>query len=68
VLVDDPSAAAIRLRNLGFEIIWDGVDGGKPYDPVNPPTESFKVADPDGIVADVSVNPAQWPGVTLASS
>jgi catechol 2,3-dioxygenase-like lactoylglutathione lyase family enzyme len=68
VLVDDPSAAAIRLRNLGFEIIWDGVDGGKPYDPVNPPTESFKVADPDGIVVDVSANPDQWPGVTLASS
>ena len=63
VQVDDLSKAATRLQDLGFEIIWDGVDGGKPYDPANPPTESFKVADPDGIVVDVSANPKQWPGV-----
>jgi catechol 2,3-dioxygenase-like lactoylglutathione lyase family enzyme len=68
VLVDDLSETAIRLRDLGFEIIWDGVDGGKPYDPANPPTESFKAADPDGIVVDVSANPDQWPGVTVAGS
>ncbi len=66
VMVDDLSAAAIRLRDRGFEIIWDGVDGGKPYDPAHPPTESFKVADPDGIVVDVSANPNQWPGVSIA--
>jgi catechol 2,3-dioxygenase-like lactoylglutathione lyase family enzyme len=65
VQVDDLSRTGIRLRDLGFEIIWDGVDGGKPYDPVSPPTESFKVADPDGIVVDVSANPNQWPGVRL---
>lgn len=63
VLVDDLSATATRLQMLGFEIVWDGVDGGKPYDPAHPPTESFKVADPDGIVVDVSANPEQWPGV-----
>ncbi|MEZ4507004.1 MAG: VOC family protein [Thermomicrobiales bacterium] len=57
VLVDDLATAAERLQGLGFEIIWDVVDGGKPYDPSNPPTESFKVADPDGIVVDVSANP-----------
>ena len=67
VLVDDLSRVAIRLRDLEFEIIWDGVDGGKPYDPANPPTESFKVADPDGIVVDVSANPNQWPGVRLGT-
>ena len=65
VLVDDLSRTATRLQELGFEIIWDGVDGGKPYDPAHPPTESFKVADPDGIVVDVSGNPNQWPGVGL---
>ena len=65
VLVDDLAAAAIRLQEHGFEIIWDGVDGGQPYDPVNPPTESFKVADPDGIVVDVSANREQWPGVSV---
>jgi len=68
VMVDDLSETAVRLRDHGFEIIWDGVDGGKPYDPAQPPTESFKVADPDGIVVDVSANPLQWPGVRLATS
>lgn len=63
VMVDDLFEAANRLQGLGFEILWDGIDGGKPYDPAHPPTESFKVADPDGIVVDVSANPAQWPGV-----
>lgn len=65
VLVEDLSATAIQLRDFGFESIWDGVDGGKPYDPACPPTESFKVEDPDGIVVDVSANPNQWPGVQL---
>ena len=65
VLVDDLSSTATRLRKLGFQIIWDGVDGGNPYDPAHPPTESFKVADPDGIVVDVSASPNQWPGVLL---
>lgn len=68
VLVADLSAAAVRMQELGFEIIWDGVDGGRPYDPNDPPTESFKVADPDGIVVDVSASPNQWPGVSLAPS
>lgn len=67
VQVDDLAAAASQLQELGFEIIWDGVNGGKPYDPATPPTESFKVADPDGIVVDVSANPNQWPGVTAQS-
>ena len=65
VMVDDLSEAAARIQTLGFEIIWDGVDGGQPYDPATPPTESFKVADPDGIVVDVSANRDQWPDVWL---
>jgi catechol 2,3-dioxygenase-like lactoylglutathione lyase family enzyme len=65
VMVDDLSETALRVQALGFEIIWDGVDGGQPYDPATPPTESFKVADPDGIVIDVSANRDQWPGVSL---
>ncbi|MCA9858217.1 MAG: VOC family protein [Thermomicrobiales bacterium] len=65
IRVDDLANAATRLQALGFEIIWDGVDGGQPYDPQSPPSESFKIADPDGIVVDVSANPDQWPGVDL---
>ncbi len=67
VQVPDLPAAAQRFQDLGFEIIWDGVDGGKPYDPASPPSESFKVEDPDGIVVDVSANPEQWPWVTMQS-
>lgn len=65
VMVNNLSETASRMRVLGFDIIWDGVDGGKPYDPAIPPAESFKVADPDGIVVDVSANHNQWPGVAL---
>lgn len=63
VQVPDLAEAARRCLDLGFQIIWDGVDGGKPYDPATPPSESFKVADPDGIVVDVSAREDQWPGV-----
>ncbi|HEX2183948.1 MAG TPA: VOC family protein [Chloroflexota bacterium] len=63
VVVDDLAAAARRCTELGFEIIWDGVDGGRAYDPNDPPSESFKVEDPDGIVVDVTGSRGQWPGV-----
>jgi len=65
VLVDDLAQAARHLEELGFQIIWDGVDGGRPYDPAHPPSESFKVADPDGIVVDVTASRSQWPSVGL---
>jgi catechol 2,3-dioxygenase-like lactoylglutathione lyase family enzyme len=65
VRVDDLAAAAQRCLDLGFEIIWDGVESGQPYDPQRPPTASFKVTDPDGIVVDVTASRTQWPGVQL---
>jgi catechol 2,3-dioxygenase-like lactoylglutathione lyase family enzyme len=65
VVVDDLAAAAQRCTVLGFQIIWDGVDGGHPYDPNDPPSQSFKVEDPDGIVVDVTRSRDQWPGVGL---
>jgi catechol 2,3-dioxygenase-like lactoylglutathione lyase family enzyme len=68
LLVPDLAQTAQRLHENGFTIFWDGVDGGKPYDPAVPPAESFKVADPDGIVVDVSANPAQWPGVVVGAA
>jgi hypothetical protein len=66
IIVGDLSAAAQRLQQLGFTIFWDGVDGGRPYDPAYPPTQSFKVDDPDGIVVDVSAREDQWPGVNVS--
>ncbi len=65
VQVQDLAETASRLTKLGFEIIWDGIDGGQPYDPASPPAESFKVEDPDGIVVDVTASRDQWPGVSL---
>jgi catechol 2,3-dioxygenase-like lactoylglutathione lyase family enzyme len=65
VVVEDLSACARRCTDLGYQIIWDGVDGGHAYDPNDPPSESFKVEDPDGIVVDVTASKAQWPGVGI---
>ncbi|HKG24866.1 MAG TPA: VOC family protein [Thermomicrobiales bacterium] len=65
VKVDDLAAAIQRLETRGHPIVCDGVDEPKPYDPTNPPTESFKVEDPDGIVLDVTARTNQWPGVGL---
>jgi catechol 2,3-dioxygenase-like lactoylglutathione lyase family enzyme len=66
VRVSDLREAAQRLQAAGYNIFWDGVDAGKPYDPSVPPSKSFKVEDPDGIVVDVTASADQWPGVCLA--
>lgn len=65
VRVPNVQEAAKRCRTLGFEIIWDGVESGKPADPNTPSSGSFKAEDPDGIVVDVTASEAQWPGVEL---
>ena len=68
VVVPHLGEAANRLHGLGFHIYWDGVSGGQAigtFDPANPPSESFKVEDPDGITVDVTASSDQWPGVGL---
>lgn len=65
VMVEDLQAAIGRCTSAGVPIVWDGVDRGQPYDPASPPSRSFKVEDPDGIIIDVSASPDQWPGVVL---
>lgn len=65
IMVDDLRAAIDRCIAADVPIIWDGVDQGRPYDSATPPSQSFKVEDPDGIVVDVSATPDQWPGVAL---
>ncbi len=54
-----------RCLDLGLEIICDDIDNCRPFDPANPPTQSFKVEDPDGIVVDVTASADQWLGVSL---
>jgi catechol 2,3-dioxygenase-like lactoylglutathione lyase family enzyme len=68
VRVPNLSEAAQRCESLGFQLIWDGVDVGKPYDASSPPSRSFKVEDPDGIVVDVTASEDQWPGVRLEAA
>jgi catechol 2,3-dioxygenase-like lactoylglutathione lyase family enzyme len=65
VKVADLADTLRRCSELDLEIICDDVDDCRPYDPANPPTESFKVQDPDGIVVDVTARDDQWRGVAL---
>ena len=63
--VPDVTAAARRLREMGFEIYSDGVSGERPIDPDHLLERAFKVKDPDGITVDVSEVDTMWPGTTL---
>jgi len=65
VIVDNLQAALQRFIDLGFDTILDDVGSGTPYDPNSPPSQSFKVHDPDGIVVDVTASQDQWLGVKL---
>ncbi len=69
VRVPNLQEAAKRCEELGFTITWEGLDGSKPYTPNSnePPSQAFKVEDPDGIVVDITEQDNQWPGVALQS-
>jgi catechol 2,3-dioxygenase-like lactoylglutathione lyase family enzyme len=67
VRVPDLAEAVHRCESLGFPIIWDGVAAGHAPIPGQLPSESFKAADPDGIVVDVTASDEQWPGVQFTS-
>ena len=54
--------AAQRFSASGFEIIWDGVEEGRPYDPATPPSDASQGAGPDGIVVEGTESRNQWPG------
>ena len=65
VRVPDLGAAFERFVESGVEIVAEDVEEGREYDPDDPPEESLKVADPDGIVVDVTDRTDQWPGVAV---
>lgn len=65
VKVGNLAEALARCTELGFAIVCADVDYCPPYDPTDPPTRSFKVEDPDGIVVDVTASDDQWLGVAL---
>jgi len=66
VHVGDLQAALTRFRDAEYPIVSDGL-GDDPFDPEDPPERAFKVADPDGIVVDVTADEEQWPGVSMPS-
>lgn len=59
--VDDAAAAYQRLTALGASMLRADVKSRQ--EPTGPPSRngSFKVADPDGNVVDVTGNPTEWP-------
>ncbi|MEM7538272.1 MAG: VOC family protein [Chloroflexota bacterium] len=65
VAVPDLTAAAQRLRGLGFTIYSDGLEGHEITDLDNIQESAFKVEDPDGITVDVTESDRQWPGTQL---
>ena len=65
VVVPDLVAAARRLRELGYTIYSDGLDGKEGADLDNLTESAFKVEDPDGITVDVTASDSQWPGTKL---
>ena len=64
--VTEVSAAARRLREMGYEIFSDGLAGKRPVGPDTLEDRAFKVEDPDGITVDVSEIDERWPGISLA--
>lgn len=65
VVVPDLTVAAQRLRQMGFKIYSDGLDGKEIVDLDNFTEGAFKVEDPDGITVDVTASDSQWPGTEL---
>lgn len=60
VIVEDAAKLWRRLRDAGAEILRDDVKLRNPIEQEDAPSGSFKVADPDGNVIDVTDNIHEW--------
>ena len=65
IIVEDLASIYNTLRNGGFELIMDNVKKGDDIDDNKPPERSFKVADPDGNVVDITCATDEWRGVSI---
>ena len=65
IIVEDLAKIYNTLRDSGFELIMDNVKKGDEIDDNKPPERSFKVADPDGNVVDITGAKDEWRGVTV---
>ena len=65
IIVEDLASIYNTLKDSGFELIMDNVKKGDAIDDNKAPERSFKVADPDGNVVDVTCATDEWRGVTV---
>ena len=65
IIVEDLAKIYNTLRDGGFELIMDNVKKGDEIDDNKPPERSFKVADPDGNVVDITCATDEWRGVAV---
>ena len=65
IIVEDLASIYNTLRDDGFELIMDNVKKGDAIDADKPPERSFKVADPDGNVVDITCAADEWRGVSI---
>ena len=65
IIVEDLASIYSTLKDSGFELIMDNVKKGDTIDDNKPPERSFKVADPDGNVVDITCAKDEWRGVMV---
>ena len=65
IIVEDLASIYNTLKDSGFELIMDNVKKGDAINDNKAPERSFKVADPDGNVVDITCAKDEWRGVTV---
>ena len=65
IIVEDLASIYNTLRDGGFELLMDNVKKGDDISADKAPERSFKVADPDGNVVDITCATDEWRGVKI---
>ena len=65
IIVEDLASIYNTLREGGFELLMDNVKKGDEISADKAPERSFKVADPDGNVVDITCATDEWRGVKV---
>ena len=65
VIVENLGEVYKKLLDSGANLLRDDVKKRNKIDWEKPPTRSFKVADPDGNVIDITCANDEWRGVTI---
>ena len=65
IIVEDLASIYNTLQDGGFELLMDNVKKGDEISADKAPERSFKVADPDGNVVDITCATDEWRGVKI---